>query len=457
MVASFPVSAVKAGGLGPGNRQNSPKLSEAVRCADGRDKGGPRLVSTIQVKRLNREIHPATGQRSSSEAYEPTGSRDERHMRLAHRIQCRGNFVSTLLLYRILNNLIPSYEPIYFCLSPALSMLTLAQSSVHLNVFNPPPSLEHQLPRIIIDRSGYPPLKKNPGEPRGISTATPKSGAITAGIAPSAWRGLSGSAARLANLQDIFQFPDVDKTALEWNFAELQRRVGMVIILGIELGNRLFSAARAVRVSKYKSMVLSVVVWCTACRTETVYVPHSKMTDQTAHFCRQYASIREKAVVRRCRVLQHAATGFLGKRDPHQGYKDAIQYGSRSCQHELVQNLSTMELTPILQGNGANLTSQLARCIQDSIPLENSHARRSYVHAARSLHSLLSYSISTATKPSLRACQSNTCTDRDPAAILLDRAAILSSTVNCGQNANAVYNVFESRRSSRRRKRVLYR
>ena len=57
-------------------------------------------------------------------------------------------------------------------------------------------------------------LRPESGDLRSISTVTPRSGAVMAGIAPSAWRGLSGLAVRLANLQDNLQLPDADKTSL---------------------------------------------------------------------------------------------------------------------------------------------------------------------------------------------------------------------------------------------------
>jgi hypothetical protein len=61
------------------------------------------------------------------------------------------------------------------------------------------------------------------GDLRDISTATPKSGAITAVIAPSAWHGLSGSAVRLANLREYIQLPMWDRQESWVCAARLQR------------------------------------------------------------------------------------------------------------------------------------------------------------------------------------------------------------------------------------------
>jgi hypothetical protein len=47
-----------------------------------------------------------------------------------------------------------------------------------------------------------------------ISTATPKSGAITAAIAPSAWRLLPVSAVMLAKLSGTTEHQDLEKTSL---------------------------------------------------------------------------------------------------------------------------------------------------------------------------------------------------------------------------------------------------
>lgn len=64
-----------------------------------------------------------------------------------------------------------------------------------------------------LERSPIPKLP-NIGDARGISTATPKSGAITAAIAPSAWRVLSVSAVMLANLSCTTEHEDVERTSL---------------------------------------------------------------------------------------------------------------------------------------------------------------------------------------------------------------------------------------------------
>lgn len=61
------------------------------------------------------------------------------------------------------------------------------------------------------------------GDLRGISTATPKSGAITATIAPSPWHGLSCSAVRLANIQVNLQLPMWDLQESWTRAARLQR------------------------------------------------------------------------------------------------------------------------------------------------------------------------------------------------------------------------------------------
>ena len=72
----------------------------------------------------------------------------------------------------------------------------------------------------------------------GISTATPKSGAIAAGIALSAWRGLSGSVARLANFQDNTQYSDVERRSLGLEVPGSSGRASIFPTLGTEFGGR---------------------------------------------------------------------------------------------------------------------------------------------------------------------------------------------------------------------------
>ena len=64
-----------------------------------------------------------------------------------------------------------------------------------------------------LERSPNPKLP-NFGDAQGMSTATPNSGAITAAIAPSAWRVLSVSAAMLANLSGTIEHQYVERTSL---------------------------------------------------------------------------------------------------------------------------------------------------------------------------------------------------------------------------------------------------
>lgn len=73
------------------------------------------------------------------------------------------------------------------------------------------PAHRRYLPSL--ERSSNPKLP-NLGDVQGISTATPKSGAITAAIAPSAWRVLSVSAAMLANLSGTIEHQYVERTSL---------------------------------------------------------------------------------------------------------------------------------------------------------------------------------------------------------------------------------------------------